>query len=346
MQGVASLGQVMDMEEIDLMFKHCSRNILRTGTLLLLGAMSSTAYCQSYPVKPIRFIVPFPTPGAVDIVGRSMAVRLSQALGQPIVVENRAGAGGVIGSEIVAKAVPDGYTLLTSSSSTHSIAPAMDPKLPYDTAKDFTPIVNFGEGRSVLVVAASSPWKNLMDLVNYVKARPGQANYASAGIGTIAHLNNESFVQQAGLQVVHVPYKGTQLAVPDILSGQITFMVDSITSAVPQVLGGKLRALAINGARRSATLPDVPTYVEAGLSSFQSGSTYQGLWGPAGLPAPIVQRLNSESNRILQSSDAREVMAKLGVEPVGGTPEEFGATVQKDIARWREIIVRGNIKPQ
>ncbi|MFM9967195.1 MAG: Bug family tripartite tricarboxylate transporter substrate binding protein, partial [Burkholderiales bacterium] len=222
----------------------------------------------------------------------------------------------------------------------------MDPKLPYDTARDFTPLVNFGEGRSVLIVAASSPWKNLLDLVAYVKARPGQANYASAGIGTIAHLNNESFVQQAGLQVVHVPYKGTALAVPDILSGQITFMVDSITSATPLVQGGKLRALAINGAKRSATLPEVPTYVEAGLIGFQSGSTYQGMWGPAGLPAPIVQRLNNESNRILQTAETREAMAKLGVEPVGGTPEEFGQTVQRDIARWSEIIKRGNIKPQ
>lgn len=316
------------------------------GVFLSLGALCTAVHSQPYPVKPIRFIVPFPTPGAVDIVGRSMAVRLSQALGQPIVVENRAGAGGAIGSELVAKAAPDGYTLLTSSSSTHSIAPAMDPKLPYDTAKDFTPIVNFGEGRSVLVVAASSPWKNLMELVAYVKARPGQANYASAGIGTIAHLNNESFVQQAGLQVVHVPYKGTQLAVPDILSGQITFMVDSITSAAPQVLGGKMRALAINGARRSTALPEVPTYVEAGLAGFQSGSTYQGLWGPAGVPGPIVQRLNSEANRVLQMGETREAMAKLGVEPVGGTPEEFGATVQRDIVRWREIIQRGNIKPQ
>ena len=317
----------------------------RMGVLAVLATVSAGLGAQSYPVKPIRLIVPFPTPGAVDIVGRSMAARLSQSLGQPFVVENRAGAGGVIGSELVARASPDGYTLLTSSSSTHSIAPAMDPKLPYDTAKDFTPIINFGEGRSVLVVAANSPWKNLMDLVNYVKARPGQANYASAGIGTIAHLNNESFVQQAGLQAVHVPYKGTALAVPDILSGQITFMVDSITSATPQVLGGKLRALAINGSRRSATLPEVPTYVEAGLAGFQSGSTYQGMWGPAGLPGPIVQRLNGEVNRLLQTAETREQMAKLGVEPVGGTPEEFGATVQRDIARWSEVIKRGNIKP-
>jgi tripartite-type tricarboxylate transporter receptor subunit TctC len=242
--------------------------------------------------------------------------------------------------------VPDGYTLLTSSSSTHSIGPALDPKLPYDPVKDFSAIVNFGEGRSVLVVAASSPWKTLMDLVAWVKSRPGQANYASAGIGTIAHLNNESFVQQAGLQVVHVPYKGTQLAVPDILSGQITFMVDSITSSVPLIQGGKMRALAINGAKRSNTLPEVPTYVEAGLTGFQSSSTYQGMWGPPGLPAAIVQRLNSEVNRLLQTPDLREQFAKIGVEPVGGTPEEFAATVQRDIARWSEIIRRGNIKPQ
>ena len=328
------------------MQKSVRKNICLAGILALLTASCGVVRSQSYPVKPIRLIVPFPTPGAVDIVGRSMAARLSQALGQPIVVDNRAGAGGVIGSEIVARAAPDGYTLLTSSSSTHSIAPAMDPKLPYDTARDFTPIVNFGEGRSVLVVAANSPWKNLMELVGSLKSRPGQGNYASAGIGTIAHLNNESFVQQAGLQVVHVPYKGTALAVPDILSGQITFMVDSITSATPQVLGGKLRALAINGARRSVTLPEVPTYVEAGLTGFQSGSTYQGLWGPAGLPPPIVQRLNSEANRVLQSTETREQMAKLGVEPVGGSPEEFGATVQRDIARWSEVIKRGGIKLQ
>lgn len=322
------------------------KKMLMHAALLLTASVAASAQAQSYPVKPIRLIVPFPSPGAVDIVGRTMATRLSQALGQNFVVENRAGAGGVIGSEIVARAAPDGYTLLTSSSSTHSIGPALDPKLPYDTARDFTPIVNFGEGRSVLLVSASSQWKTLLELVNWVKARPGQANYASAGIGTIAHLNNESFVQQAGLQVVHVPYKGTQLAVPDILSGQITFMVDSITTAAPQVLGGKMRALAINGSRRSATLPEVPTYVEAGLTGFQSGSTYQGLWGPAGLPAAIVQRLNSEANRILQTPETREAMAKLGTEPVGGTPEEFGAKVQSDIARWSEVIRRGNIKPQ
>ena len=160
----------------------------------------------------------------------------------------------------------------------------------------------------------------------------------------LAHLNNESFVQQAGLQVVHVPYKGTAMAVPDLLSGQITFMVDSITSASPQVQAGKLRALAINGSRRSATLPDVPTYVEAGLTGFQSGSTYQGLWGPAGLPGAIVQRLNAEANRLLQGAETREQLAKIGVEPVGGTPEEFAATIQRDIARWREVIRRGNIQ--
>ncbi len=326
--------------------RKCSLGVaVRWAVLAIIASPATSLQAQSYPVKPIRLIVPFPTPGAVDIVGRSMAVRLGQALGQPFVVENRAGAGGAIGSELVARAAPDGYTLLTSSSSTHSIAPALDSRLPYDAARDFTAIVNFGEGRSVLLVAANAPWKNLMDLVNDLKMRPGQANYASAGIGTIAHLNNESFVQQAGLQVVHVPYKGTALAVPDILSGQITFMIDSITSATPQVVGGKLRALAINGSRRSATLPDVPTYVEAGLTGFQSGSTYQGMWGPARLPAPIVQRLNSEANRILQTAEAREQMAKLGVEPVGGTPEEFGATVQRDIARWSEVIRRGNIKP-
>ena len=150
--------------------------------------------------------------------------------------------------------------------------------------------------------------------------------------------------RSAGLQVVHVPYKGTAMAVPDLLSGQITFMVDSITSATPQVQAGKLRALAINGSRRSATLPDVPTYVEAGLAGFQSGSTYQGLWGPAGLPGAIVQRLNAEANRLLQGAETREQLAKIGVEPVGGMPEEFAATIQRDIARWREVIRRGNIQ--
>lgn len=313
--------------------------------VLTLGVLSH-AIAQSYPFKPLRVIVPFPPAGAVDIISRAFSARLSQAIGQAIVVENRAGAGGTIGSDLVAKAAPDGYTLLVSSSSTHSIAPAMGTKLPYDSVRDFTAIINIGEGRSVLVVPAQSQWKTLQDLIGYIRARPGQANYASAGVGTIAHLNNESFVQAAGLQMVHIPYKGTALAVPDLLSGRITMMVDSLTSAMPQIQAGKLRALAISGAGRSAALPDVPTYIEAGLKGFIPPTSYQGLWGPAGLPGPVVQRLNAESNRALQSAELREQLAKYGVEPLGGPPEIFAATVRRDIDRWSEVIKRGNIKSE
>jgi tripartite-type tricarboxylate transporter receptor subunit TctC len=311
-----------------------------------LLAMCVPAIAQTYPVKPIRMVVPFPPAGAVDIVGRAVAGSLSQSLGQPIVVENRAGAGGAIGSDMVAKAAPDGYTLLSSSSSTHSIAPALTPKLPYDALRDFTAVVNIGEGRSVLVVPASAPWKALEEFIAHAKARPGQISYASAGVGTIAHLNNESFVQAAGLQVLHVPYKGTALAVPDLLAGRITMMVDALTSAMPHLRGGKLRALAINGRARSAALPDVPTYSEAGLTGYVPPSSYQGIWGPAGLPVTVVQRLNAETNKVLQGADLREQLAKFGVEPVGGTPEAFAATVRRDMERWGDVIRRGNIKPE
>lgn len=312
------------------------------GALVSRGAVAQSAW----PNRPIRLLIPFPAGGATDIVGRVLAMKLSTAIGQQVVVENRPGAGGTIGADAVAKAAPDGYTLLLATSSTHSIGPALNAKMPYDAFKDFTPIVNVAEAPSVLVVGASFPARDAKQLVSMLKSSPGKYNFGSSGIGTYPHLAAEMFKWRAGgLYVVHIPYRGTGLVVPDLIAGQIAFLMDSIVSAQPHIRDGKVRALAVSGAKRSVSLPDVPTFAELGITGMEI-SNWFGLFGPAGLPGDVVQRINSEVNAIVRSSDVVERFEKLGAEPRGGTPAQFDKTIRSEHEGWKAVIARAGIKAE
>jgi tripartite-type tricarboxylate transporter receptor subunit TctC len=313
-------------------------------TLLFLAALAilpPPALAQSYPTKPIRMVVPFPAGGATDLLVRSIAQRLGQSLGQTVVVDNKAGAGGSLGSAEVAKAAPDGYTLLIATSSTHAIGPHLNPKLPYKTTgpdSDFTPIVHVADATNVMLVPLELPVANVAEFIAYAKARPGQLNYASSGNGTIVHLTTEAFKSQAGLFITHIPYRGTALAIPDLVSNKVQLLFDSIVSGMPHVKDGKLKALAVTGTARSGLAPELPTVAESGLPGFNS-TTWFGIYGPRGLPADITARLNAEFNKAMQSAEVRDRLARLGADvAAANTPTQFAALVQADSDRWAAII--------
>jgi tripartite-type tricarboxylate transporter receptor subunit TctC len=310
-------------------------------SLVALTLLPSLALAQAYPTKPIRLVVPFPAGGATDLLARSLAQRLGQGLGQTVVVDNKSGSGGALGSAEVAKAAPDGYTLLIATSSTHAIGPHLNPKLPYRTTgsdSDFTPIAHVADATNVLLVPLELPVKDVKELIAYAKARPGQLNYASSGNGTIVHLTTEAFKSQAGIYVTHIPYRGTALAIPDLVSNKVQMLFDSIVSGMPHVKDGKLKALAVTGKTRSALAPELPTVSASGLPGFQS-TTWFGIYGPRGLPADITARLNAEFNKALQSAEVRERLARLGADvAAANTPAQFAAMVQADSDRWAAII--------
>ncbi|WP_354679394.1 Bug family tripartite tricarboxylate transporter substrate binding protein, partial [Cupriavidus plantarum] len=258
-------------------------------------------------------------------------------MGQQIVVDNRPGAGGAIGSDMAAKAAPDGYTLLIATSSTHSIGPYINSKLPYNTETDFTPVGQVAIATNILVVPNTLPAKNVRELIDYAKKHPGELNYASSGNGTIGQLTAEAFKAQTGTFITHIPYRGTALAVPDLISNKVQVLFDSVVSGMPHVKDGKLKALAVTSLKRSPLAPEVPTVAESGLPGFES-NTWFGIYGPKGLPADIVTRLNTEFNKAIQSQDVKDRLAKLGAEPVGGTPAQFAAMVKQDSARWGKLI--------
>jgi tripartite-type tricarboxylate transporter receptor subunit TctC len=311
--------------------------------IALLLALPLHALAQ-YPQRAIKLIVPFPPAGATDIVGRIVAQKLGERLGQPVVVENRPGAGGSIGSDLAAKSAPDGYTLLMATSSTHSIGPALQ-KLPYDPIKDFAAITHVADVPNVLVVSPKLPVANLKELIAYAKERPGKLNFASSGIGTIVHLNGELFKMLTGLDIVHVPYKGTALSIPDLANGSVAMLFDSLASAMPNIKSGTVKPLALNATRRSQLLPDVPTLAEAGLPAFDR-YTWFGMFAPAGTPTEIVRRLQTEVVGALKAPDLRERFDAVGAEPVGSTPEQFVERIRSDGVRWAEVIKAGNVKVQ
>jgi tripartite-type tricarboxylate transporter receptor subunit TctC len=300
--------------------------------------------CAQFPSHAIRLIVPFPPAGATDIVGRIVAQKLGERLGQPVVVENRPGAGGSLGSELAAKSAPDGYTILIATTSTHSIGPVLQ-KLPYDPIRDFAPITQVANIPNVLVASPKMPVKSLQDLVALAKAQPGKLNYASSGIGTIVHLNGELFKMLAKVDMVHVPYKGTQLAIPDLANGSVAMMVDNLASALPNIRSGNVRPLALEAPQRSALLPEVPTFAEAGMPEFDL-YVWFGMFAPAGTPREIIARLQSEVLAGLKSPDLRERFDAVGAEPVGSTPEQFVERIRSDAAKWAEVIKTANIKAQ
>ncbi|CAN7724459.1 tripartite tricarboxylate transporter substrate binding protein [Acidovorax sp. LjRoot118] len=307
--------------------------------LACLMAVCAGAHAQSnWPDRPVRVIVPFPASGATDLVARVVAQRVAQDLGQQMVVDNRPGAGGTIGAAEAAKAQPDGYTLLLTTSSTHAISPHLMPRLAYDPRKDFTPVAHLADAPSVLLVTNSLPVKTVGELIAYGKAHPGKLNYATSGNGTIVHLNAAAFSAQAGVEMMHVPYKGTALAIPDLVAGQTHVLFDSLPTGMPHVKGGRLRALAVTSEKRSALAPELPTMAESGLPGYSS-VTWFGVYLPAGAPPALVDRIHKAFAKAMQSTEVAEGLAKLGVEPAApSTPAKFAAMVQADSARWAAVI--------
>ncbi|MCX7893246.1 MAG: tripartite tricarboxylate transporter substrate binding protein [Burkholderiales bacterium] len=317
--------------------------IAACAAAMLLASAPGAAIAQGYPTKPIRFVVPFPPGGATDIITRTVAQKLSEQLGQPVVVDNKPGAGGAIGSDLVAKAAPDGYTILMATTSTHSIGPALNARLPYNPERDFAPVSLVATSPNLLVVTPAIPVNNLREFIAYARAHPGQLNFASSGTGTIVHLSGELFKRMAGLDMVHVPYKGTALAVPDLINGQVTMIFDNIVSAMPQVKSGKVKVLAITSAKRSSLVPDVPTMAEAGLPGYTS-DTYFGVFAPAGTPKEIVDRLSREIARAVNAPEVRDRLAAQGAEAVGGPPAELAAAVRGDAEKWGRVIREAGVK--
>jgi tripartite-type tricarboxylate transporter receptor subunit TctC len=281
-------------------------------------------------------IVPFPAGGATDLFARSLSQKLGDKLGQSLVVENRPGAGGTLGSDLAAKAVPDGYTLLLATSSTHSIGPNLNPRMPYDAVKDFTPISQVGNAPSIMLVPNSSPAKTVKEWIDYAKKNPGRLNYASSGNGTIVQLTAELFKSQADVFVVHIPYKGTALAIPDLVSGKVDVLFDSLPTGLPHVRDGRLRALGVTTLKATPLAPGIAPIADV-LPGYES-NTWFGLFGPKGLPADVVTRVNTAANQVLQDPEVIDKLQRLGIEPVGGTPAQFGAMLAKESAKWKKII--------
>ncbi len=318
------------------------RNWLRSlcaAALVLL--VWGGAQAQNYPTKPVRLIVPFPAGGATDLFARTLSQKLSEKMGASLVVENRPGAGGTLGSDLAAKASPDGYTLLLSTSSTHSIGPNLNPRMPYDAVKDFTPISQVGNAPSIMLVPNSSPAKTVKEWIDYAKKNPGRLNYASSGNGTIVQLSAELFKAQADLFVVHIPYKGTALAIPDLVSGKVDVLFDSLPTGLPHVRDGRLRALGVTTLKPTALAPGVPPIADV-LPGYES-NTWFGLFGPKGLPSEVVSRVNTAANQVLQDPEVIDKLQRLGIEAVGGTPAQFSAMLAKESAKWKKIITERKI---
>lgn len=310
--------------------------------VLALACAQQVAHAQVWPAKPLRAIVPVGAGSSTDIVHRLVLEQLSVRLGQPIVVENRTGAGGTIGSAAVAKAEPDGYTFLANGSA-HTIAPALYKSLPYDAARDFVPVVPVGISPSVLVVTPSGGIGTAQALVAAAKARPGALNFSSVGIGTATHLSAERFVSSAGIDVVHVPFKGGAEATLEVIAGRVDFFFGPVALVLPHIREGKLRGLAVNGAKRSATLPDVPTLQQAGYSDAEYPIWF-GLFAPARTPEAIVANLNRETLSVLQTPALREKLSALGVDAMAMTPQEFKAHVDREIALNASLAKKAGLK--
>jgi len=300
------------------------------------------AHSQAYPTKPIQLIVPLGPGGINDIISRLIAQKLTESWGQSVIVVNKPGAGGIIGSEAVAKAPPDGYTILMVYSS-HMVNPSLYAKLPYDTIRDFAPITLVNTVNLVLTVGAAVPATSVSELITLAKARPGQLNYGTIGIGSLGHLAGLRFVEAAHVDIVQVPYKSAPEVTTALLRGDATLYFDSPITALPFIRSGKVRALAVTSAARSSVLPDVPTLPEAGLPGFEVVG-WNGLLAPAGTPKAIIEKLNAEIVRILRSSEVTALLREQGVDVVGDTPEEFANVIRTDIEKWREIVKAAGIK--
>jgi tripartite-type tricarboxylate transporter receptor subunit TctC len=310
--------------------------------LLAAALISVTAAAQTYPTKPIRMVVPFPAGGPTDIVGRTMAQKMSELLGQQVIVDNRGGAGGIIGTEQVAKAAPDGYTMLMGTIGGIAVAMSLQPNRGYDTLRDFAPITQSVTVTNILVVHPSVPARNVKELLAIAKTRKGGLNYASSGAGTVTHLAGELFKLMGKVDITHVPFKGGAPALTALLSGEVDMSYENSLVVLPHVKSGKVKAIAVTGQKRSRLMPELPTIAET-LPGYNASGWY-GLFVPAATPKPIIARLSSESIKVLKMPDVIERLSSQGAEPVGSTPEEFGAYVRSEIDKWANLVKVANMK--
>jgi tripartite-type tricarboxylate transporter receptor subunit TctC len=324
-----------------------SRRVLGiAATILLAGATlmaHSMASAQAYPSRPIKLIVPFPAGGGTDLIAREVANKVAVANGWSIVIDNKPGSGGNLGVDAAAKAPADGYTLVLGQTSNLAINPTLYAKLPYNPEKDLTPIVEVASAPLVLVVAADSPYKTLVDLVAAAKAKPESLNYASSGSGTVAHLATEMFQKTAAIKFTHVPYKGAAQGSTDLIGGQIQMYMSSVPTLIGYIKNGKMRAIAVTSPKRTADLPSVPTIAESGFKGFEA-VTWFGVAGPAGLPKDVVAKLNGAFNKALQDPEVKKKLASQGAETLGGTPEQFAKLIHEDIGRWGRIVKESGAK--
>ena len=309
--------------------------IVNSGAVLCAALWSTIAVAQSYPTKPIRIIVGYPAGGPTDMIARTVAQKLSPALGQQVIVDNRPGASGMIGAELAVKAPPDGYTLLTVPI-TYAVTPSVFPKMPYDAEKDLAPVALVAAAPFILVVHPTLPVKTVKDLIALAKSRPGQINYASASAGGMPHLAGELFNIMAGVKLTHIPYKGAAPATIDLLAGQVSLMFNNMLSAMPHVKSGKLRAVAVTSAKRSSAVPELPTVAET-IPGFEASGWY-GAFAPAATPREIIAKLNGEINRLMRQPDVAQRFAGDGVEAVTMTPAEFGTYLHSEIVKWGKVV--------
>ena len=313
------------------------KSVLPAALLVICAVSPSLAHAQSYPNKTIRMIVPFPAGGATDIVARLVAQKLGDSVGQQVIVDNRGGAAGTIGSDLAAKSPPDGYTILIGTSSTHAIAQSLYAKLPYDSIKDFTPVIGIATATIVLSMHPSVPAKTVRELIVLAKAKPDALSFASSGSGGVSHLVGEMFKAQAGVQMLHIPYKGDAPALADLVGGQVSLEFGTALSFLPYIQSGRLKALAVTSLKRSQVMPDVPTVAESGLKGFEALQWF-GVFAPAGTRAEVVTRLNTEIVKILHTADMRERLTKLASEVMADTPEQFAAFQKAEIAKWAKVV--------
>ena len=320
------------------------KNIARIAVLVTLLAGAVAGWAQAYPAKPIRFVIPFPPGGSTDLLGRIIGQQWAELMGQQVIIDNRGGAAGIIGVENAARSAPDGYTLVLGHIGTFGVGPSLYSKLPYDPVRDFVPIGLFGGVSNLLVVHPSLPVKSAKELIALARARPGQLNYGSAGVGSASHLQMEYFKLLTRTDITHVPYKGTGPMVTELVAGQTQVTSTGVPGLLGQVKAGRLRPLAALSAKRLAVFPEVPTSREAGLPEFEV-STWYGPLAPAKTPAEIITRLNGELQKMLQRRDVLDRLNNEGVEPLGGTPQQYADHIKNEMARWAKVIKAAGIQP-
>jgi tripartite-type tricarboxylate transporter receptor subunit TctC len=312
-------------------------------TALMCAAASGFALGQTYPTKAVRIIAPFAPGGGTDLIARVAAQKMTEALGQQVIVDNRPGAGGVLGAELGAKAPPDGYTF-TLIAGSYAVNPSLF-KIAFDPVNDITPVIQLSQGPFLIVVHPSLPAKTTRELIALAKAKPGQLTFASSGAGSITQLATELFADMAGIKMIHVPYKGTGPALTDTMAGQVQILFGSVAATLPQMSSGRLRAIAVTTSKRIAAAPEIPTVAESGLKGYEV-ILWHGLIAPKGLPKPILDRVNGDLNKALKSKEMQDRLSGDGVSPAGGTPEQFGTLIKNDIALWRKVVQKAGVKAE